>query len=194
MASKNELQQILKEKYGINKNISDSLSQEECFALLSVLNSEPSAAKLIESYTEKNSSLAKNNAYYGRLRSQAEKKLETAKNEYQQLEKSVKSIEEDKIDLEKRKKQLEQERVALEAQVQSLSSTNNALASKVQVLTTQNDELIEANTELKKDNKDLKNIVDQIRLRLARDTKLLLQYEDSEIRKALIRLFSWTLG
>jgi hypothetical protein len=54
--------------------------------------------------------------------------------------------------------------------------------------------LTEANTQLKKDNKDLKNIVDQIRLRLARDTKELLEYEDNEIRKALIRLFRWTLG
>jgi chromosome segregation ATPase len=183
-----------KEKYGINKNISNSLSQEECLALLSVLNSESSAAKLVEAYAEKNSSLAKNNAYYGRMRSQAERKLEATKNEYQKLEESIKSIEEDKINLERRRKQLEQERAALEAEVQTLSSTNNALASKVQVLTTQNDELVEANTQLKKDNKDLKNIVDQIRLRLARDTKLLLQYEDSEIRKVLIRLFSWTLG
>ena len=48
--------------------------------------------------------------------------------------------------------------------------------------------------QLKKDNKELKNVVDQIRLRLARDTKMLLQYEDSEIRKALIRMFRWTLG
>ena len=64
----------------------------------------------------------------------------------------------------------------------------------MQTLTSQNDELIDANTKLKKDNKDLKNIVDQIRLRLARDTKMLLEYEDSEIRKALIRLFRWTLG
>lgn len=194
MASKNELQNTLKEKYGINKNISDSLSQAECLALLSVLNSEPSAAKLAKSYAEKNSGLAKNNAHYGRMRSQAEKKLETTKNEYQKLEASIKSIEADKFNLEMRRKQLEQERAALEAEVQSLASTNNALASKVQGLTTKNDELVEANTQLKKDNKDLKNIVDQIRLRLARDTKLLLQYEDSEIRKVLIRLFSWTLG
>ena len=71
---------------------------------------------------------------------------------------------------------------------------NKTLSSKVQTLSTQNDELVDANEQLKKDNKDLKNIVDQIRLRLARDTKMLLEYEDSEIRKALIRLFRWTLG
>ncbi|MEQ9669030.1 hypothetical protein [Coleofasciculus sp. G2-EDA-02] len=56
------------------------------------------------------------------------------------------------------------------------------------------EELVDANEKLKKDNRDLTNIVDQIRLRLARDTKMLLEYEDSEIRKALIRLFRWTLG
>jgi FtsZ-binding cell division protein ZapB len=68
------------------------------------------------------------------------------------------------------------------------------LVSQVQVLTTQNDELTIANTQLKKENRDLKNIVDQIKLRLARDTKALLQYENSELRKAVIRLFRWTLG
>jgi hypothetical protein len=54
--------------------------------------------------------------------------------------------------------------------------------------------LIIANDELKKDNKKLKNIVDQIKLKLAIDTKQLLQYKDSEIRQGLIKLFKWTLG
>jgi CRISPR/Cas system CMR subunit Cmr4 (Cas7 group RAMP superfamily) len=54
--------------------------------------------------------------------------------------------------------------------------------------------LIVANDELKKDNKKLKNIVDQIKLKLAIDTKQLLQYKDSEIRQGLIKLFKWTLG
>lgn len=59
---------------------------------------------------------------------------------------------------------------------------------------TRNDELVDVNDQLKKENKDLKNIVDQIRLRLARDIDELLRYEDSELRKAMIRLFRWTLG
>ncbi len=54
--------------------------------------------------------------------------------------------------------------------------------------------LIIANDELKKDNKKLKNIADQIKLKLAIDTKQLLQYQDSEIRQRLIKLFKWTLG
>jgi predicted RNase H-like nuclease (RuvC/YqgF family) len=66
--------------------------------------------------------------------------------------------------------------------------------AKVETLTSQNTELTGANEQLKKDNKDLKNIVDQIKLQLARDTKALLQYEDNQIRRAVIKLFRWTLG
>lgn len=194
MASKDELQTILKEKFGINKNISQPLMKEECERLISILQSEPSAARLVESYAEKNSSLGRNNANIGGARSRAERKAEALQAEYLQLEKSIASKEEANIALEKRKRLLEEEQRKLEAEVQSLSSGNEALSSKVQSLTTQNDELAVANTQLKKENKDLKNIVDQIRLRLARDTKMLLQYEDNELRKALIRLFRWTLG
>lgn len=39
MPSKSELQTILKEKYGINKNISQSLALEDCENLLAVLPS-----------------------------------------------------------------------------------------------------------------------------------------------------------
>jgi chromosome segregation ATPase len=194
MVSKAELQDALKEKFGINKNISQSLSKEECEELLGFLHREPIAAKLVGSYADKNNSLGRNNAAYARARSQAERKFETLQVEYRQLENSIQSIEAAKVTLEDKKRVLEEEQRKLEADIQNLSSTNQTLASKVQSLTTENDELTEANTQLKKENKDLKNIVDQIRLRLARDTKLLLQYEDSEIRKALIRLFRWTLG
>jgi chromosome segregation ATPase len=194
MASKNELQNILKEKFDINKNISQSLNKEECEELLSLLYREPSAVKLVNSYADKNGQLGRNNATYARAGKQAQRKLETLQVDYRQLEDSIQSIEAAKVDLETRKKVLEDEQRKLEAEIQALASGNQALASKMQVLTTQNDELIEANSQLKRENKDLKNIVDQIRLRLARDTKLLLQYEDNEIRKALIRLFKWTLG
>ncbi len=194
MASKDELQNALKEKFSINKNISQPLSKEECERLLALLYSEPSAAKLVESYADKNFSLGRNNANYARARNQVERKFEALQAEYLQLEKSIESIEEAKTALERRKELLEEEQKKLEAEVQSLSSKNQSLASKIQTLATQNDELTVANTQLKKENKDLKNIVDQIKLRLARDTKALLQYEDSEIRKAVIRLFRWTLG
>jgi uncharacterized protein (DUF3084 family) len=194
MASKNEFQTVLKEKFGINKNISQPLTKEECQKMLNLLEYEPTIAKLVASYASKNLELGRNNATYGKARNQAERKVEALQTEYLQLEKSIESIEKGKASLEERKKQLEAEQRNLEAEVQNLSSQNQSLVSKVQTLITEKDELTIANTQLKKENKDLKNIVDQIKLRLARDTKALLEYEDSQIRRAMIRLFRWTLG
>lgn len=194
MSSKGQLQTILKEKYGINKNITQSLSAEDCEKLVFLLSHQPSAAKLVESFVEKNSELSQNNRYYGQRRSQAEKKFAQLQAENERLEKAIADMEQANEKLGDRKTRLGEEHEALEAQVNALMAANQSLSAKVQTLTTQNDELVEANDQLKRDNKDLKNIVDQIRLRLARDTKMLLEYEDSEIRKALIRLFRWTLG
>lgn len=194
MTTKNKLQNALKEKFSINKNISQPLSKEECERLITLLYSESSATKLVKSYAEKNSVLGRNNANFGSARSRIEQKFEVLQAEYFQLEKNIEVIEQTTTDLESKKKLLEEEQRKLEIEVQNLSTNNQTLISKIQNLNTQNNELSVANTQLKKENKDLKNIVDQIRLRLANDTKLLLQYEDSEIRKALIRLFRWTLG
>ncbi|MGG6298079.1 hypothetical protein ACQ4M4_27110 [Leptolyngbya sp. AN02str] len=68
------------------------------------------------------------------------------------------------------------------------------LSSKVQVLATEKDELSEANDQLKKDNKALKNLIDAIRLQISLDVKRLLNYEDSEIRRALMKWFKSTQG
>lgn len=194
MSSKSDLQNALKEKYGINKNISQSLSAEDCEKLLFFLHDQPSAVKLVQSFISKNSELSNNNRYYGQERGKAERRLAGLQTEYQQLENSISDLEKINEELGNRKGSLTNEQQELESEIQRLSSDNQSLSQKVQILTTQNDELVDANEKLKKDNKDLKNIVDQIKLRLTRDTKMLLQYEDSEIRKALIRLFRWTLG
>jgi DNA repair exonuclease SbcCD ATPase subunit len=194
MASKDELQSSLKERFSINKNISQPLTKEECERLIKLLESEPSAVKLVDSYASKNSTLGHNNSSYARARNQAERKFEALQTEYLQLEKSIESIELAKINLENKKKLLEEEQRKLKDEVGNLTSNNQLLVSKVQTLTTQNDEIADANAKLMKENRDLNNIVNQIKLRLARDTKALLQYEDNEIRKALIRLFRWTLG
>ncbi|MGD1895642.1 MAG: hypothetical protein ACFB16_01675 [Phormidesmis sp.] len=208
MASKKELQTILREEYGINKNISQSLAPEDCEQLLVTLRSQPSAVKLVDSFAEKNADLGNRNRHFGQLRSRAESKLETLQAEYQQLEGEVaelgkqvaelegqvEAMEAAKAALTDRKDVIKTETQALEAEINRLQMEKRLLSSRVQTLTTQNDELSDANMELKKDNKELKNVVDQIRLRLARDTKVLLQYEDNELRKALIRLFRWTLG
>ncbi|PSB11022.1 hypothetical protein C7B62_07180 [Pleurocapsa sp. CCALA 161] len=66
--------------------------------------------------------------------------------------------------------------------------------AKLKKLLADNDRLQKINAELKKDNKRLKNIVDLIKLRIAQQTKEILQYEDSEIRKAVIKFFHSTLG
>jgi chromosome segregation ATPase len=194
MPTKSDLQDTLKAKYDINKNISQSLSAVECEELLTLLQGQASAIKLVESFIAKNEELSRNNRNFGQQRSQAQQKLKSLQADHEKLEQAIKELENSNISLVDHRERLSQEQQELEAQIQQLSAKNETLSSKVQTLTTQNDELVDANQQLKKDNKDLKNIVDQIRLRLARDTKMLLEYEDSEIRKALIRLFRWTLG
>ncbi|MDX2212835.1 MAG: hypothetical protein SFY66_06050 [Oculatellaceae cyanobacterium bins.114] len=65
---------------------------------------------------------------------------------------------------------------------------------QVQILASEKEELVEVNDQLKKDNKALKNLIDQIKLKIAIDVKTLLRYEDSEIRRALVKWFKSTQG
>lgn len=65
MTSKRDLQDRLKDKYGINLNISQSLTTDDCETLLTLLDSQPSAAKLVTSFVSKNTNLSQNNRYYG---------------------------------------------------------------------------------------------------------------------------------
>lgn len=53
---------------------------------MNLLHREPSAAKLVNSYADKNNSLGRNNATYARARNQAERKFEALQVEYRQLE------------------------------------------------------------------------------------------------------------
>jgi chromosome segregation ATPase len=194
MASKDELQALLKSKYGINKNISQPLELEECERLLDLLDRESGAVKLVESFAQKNSTLSGNNRSHGSRRELAERKFRSLETEYRELENSIQDLEASKLALESKKQQLEQDKQRLESEIQNLSVENLSLTTRVDDLAANNDELLEANDQLKKDNKSLKNVVDAIRLRLARDTNELLKYEDNELRKALIRVFKWTLG
>ncbi|EKQ70879.1 hypothetical protein OsccyDRAFT_1186 [Leptolyngbyaceae cyanobacterium JSC-12] len=50
MPSKSELQTLLKEQYGINKNITQPLSLEDCKNLLIFLSSQPSIGRLVASF------------------------------------------------------------------------------------------------------------------------------------------------
>ena len=76
--------------------------------------------------------------------------------------------------------------------IEEKDKENSHLQSEVKVLASERVELVEVNDQLKKDNKVLKNLVDQIRLKLAIDVKTLLRYEDSEIRRALMKWFKST--
>jgi uncharacterized protein (DUF3084 family) len=208
MPTKRDLQIVLKEKYRINLNITQSLSTEDCQELLELLQTNPSTSKLVQSFIAKNVELTRNNQTYGRQRSQAESKLYALQADHAKLQREIAELENQNKGLGNRKGQLSQEQQQLEAQIQSLSEQNQALSTRVQRLKARNEdlttanqsltkdkaELADANEILKRDNKALKNAVDQIRLKLYKDINQLLEYEDSEIRKALIRLFRWTLG
>jgi uncharacterized protein YoxC len=194
MASKDELQNKLKSLYCINKNISQPLSKAECEILLDRIEHEPSFAKLIEIYADKNSTLGKNNAVYGRAKNQAEQRYKVLQIEFEELEASIAGLESTNQTLVQRKKQLEEDRSQLTAEIQKITAQNQGLEVKVTELNVLADELTDANDQLKQENKYLKNIVDSIRLRLAKDVRQLLNYEDSEIRKALIKLYKSTLG
>ncbi|QQE66213.1 hypothetical protein GFS31_29110 [Leptolyngbya sp. BL0902] len=194
MPSKSDLQALLKDRYGINKNVSQALSPEDCEQLLSLLRDRPAARGLVAAFIQKNNELSNNNRALGQRRSQAEKRLERLTQDCQRLEAAVAKQEERNQNLAHYKEELAQEESELQRKIEALNQQNQALASKVQTLTTRNDELIDANERLQKDNKALKNILDQIRLRLARDIDELLRYEDSELRKAMIRVLRWTLG
>lgn len=77
-----------------------------------------------------------------------------------------------------------------------LKNTVNTDSSEIEIkkLLADNNALRKINQELKQDNKRLKNIVDLIKLKLAQSTNDILRYEDSEIRKAVIKLLHSTLG
>jgi len=68
------------------------------------------------------------------------------------------------------------------------------LENNAKELFSQNDQLEKANVRLKKDNKYLKNLIDAIKLKMTIDMQKMMQYEDSEIRKALVKWFNSTQG
>lgn len=192
MATKQQLQDRLKQQYGINKNISQGLAVADCERLLHLLDSESSVLGLVNAFADKNEDLSKNNRQYGQQRSQAERQLEKTKAECEQLQQSVVEAQSRLESLRQQRGGLSKEQEALEQEIMALQKRNTALGSDVQALKSKTKELTTANTALKKDNKALKNIVDQIRLKLALDIRQLMRYEDSELRKAAARLFKWT--
>jgi hypothetical protein len=75
-----------------------------------------------------------------------------------------------------------------------LQNQTKILDSQNTKLTKTNEQLVEVKDKLEKENRSLKNLVDAIRLRITIDGGKLLQYEDSEIRKALSKWFKGIQG
>lgn len=80
-------------------------------------------------------------------------------------------------------------------------SENQNLQNKTKILDSENSKLVQTNEtltevkdQLEQDNRKLKNLVDAIRLRISIDGGKLLQYEDSEIRRALSKWFKGMQG
>jgi chromosome segregation ATPase len=194
-SSKKEVQTTLKDKYKINKNISECLTEEECYQILGVLSSGNSGLeKLLNTYADKNGHLSKNNAFYGRQRSAAERKAAQIQQECEELQKNIAEMELKKSELGDRKTVLYLEYQQLQQQVQQLENDKLEFSSKISQLTSNNQQLTKVNHDLKQDNKRLKNLVDAIRLNLSKSVKGILRNDDSEIRKALAKLYKSLLG
>ena len=70
-----DIAEELKQVYGINKNISSSLSKEQKEELLLLLENNETILNLTRSFVTKNNELAKNNRQYGKQRETAKRNL-----------------------------------------------------------------------------------------------------------------------
>jgi predicted RNase H-like nuclease (RuvC/YqgF family) len=77
----------------------------------------------------------------------------------------------------------------LQQQVQQQKDRADGLTKQVEELNTNNQLFVKVNAELKQDNKHLKNLVDAIRLQIVKDMRVLLKYQDSELRQAIMKLY-----
>ena len=117
MPSKSDLQAALKAKYGINKNITQPLSLQDCEDLLVLLQTQPSAAKLVDSFIAKNNELGNNNRNFGQQRSRAEGKLKALQVEHRKLEIAIADLEAANASMGNRRSQLSEEQRKLKQQM-----------------------------------------------------------------------------
>lgn len=98
----------------------------------------------------------------------------------------------------RRNREIQQYIVEIEELTRKISNSNGKetveLNKQIVELKTKIGKLIETNDSLKKDNKNLKNIVDEIRFKITVEFKHLLQLQDGDIKKGLVRLLKSTLG
>lgn len=197
MLSKSEIQTVLKDKYKINKAITNALQRTECQELLDTLEEGKSVflQKLIQSFAETNSTLGKNNRILGQQRSRLEKKYKKIEQECQELQGKISDLEIRKnklksieTNLSEDNRKIEQEIDELKAQKQELQKRLHTAQKEKQEISSKNKQLIDVNGVLKRENRDLKNINDALRLKFAQEMARLMNLENSEIRKGLLKL------
>lgn len=98
----------------------------------------------------------------------------------------------------KKNKEIQQYIVEIEQLTKKISTASGEetveLNKQIIELKTKICKLVETNDSLMKDNKNLKNIVDEIRLKITQEFKHLLQLQDSDLKKGLVKLLKSTLG
>ncbi len=82
----------LKEKYGINKNISNQLSSEQQKEILQLIENNDAISKLVRGFVVKNKELSNNNRKIGRQREDAKRKLNYKEEENQELATKVSQL------------------------------------------------------------------------------------------------------
>ena len=99
----NDVAQELKQTYGINKNISNSLTPKQKEELLSLLENNETVLNLTQAFVAKNNQLANNNRQYGRQREAAKRNLADEQEKNNELNNEVSQL---KYELKELKNQL----------------------------------------------------------------------------------------
>jgi hypothetical protein len=196
MAVKAELQNILKERYGINKNISQPLSALECQQLIRLLSSETGVAKVVESFIDKNKELVTKNQQLGKRNVKLVEKVEVEQEKATVLQNELKLA---RMELQNRQGGVSSipnpsEESGIDNQVPVLTDRLKMLEREMNTLASDNKKLVEVNDDLKKDNNEMKNIVDAIRLRFSLEVEQVLESDNNGIRKAITQMYRSVLG
>lgn len=199
--TKQELQGILKDRYGINKEISKSLSVDECRCFITLLSSDASAIKIVNALIAKNRELAVNNQQLGRRYSkELEKKEEELKKEKEKAQLLQNELQLARMENNGQNGTANQEnnpsqgRGILENRIATLAAQAEALEKQMTSLAGDNQKLVEVNDDLKKDNRDMKNIVDAIRLRFSLEIEQIMEQDDAQLRQAILKMYQSVLG
>ncbi len=94
-----DIAEELKSIYGINKNISNSLTNSQKEELLHLLKNNKTVLELTKSFVAKNKELGNNNRTFGRQRSDAYRKLEDEREKNEKLNNEVSQLKYELIEL-----------------------------------------------------------------------------------------------